>query len=212
MAAMMRAARVIFSLQRSQMSACRGRSGSCAHVPGLADVDDVHTVGTGLPEVGYAQRPVRYLVRFGEVIGWDIYAACARPGCRKSQYAPRRLARETSSRDSLLGANVALSSEQLLNVGARGIENAGEVSRRHLDCAFSRGRDDGERCRGFGFKSGIYFSAPNELQRSSAILAHKFDFVESPARVVQLAAWSGCRVSGPTPAVGAKQGPEERIF
>jgi len=29
---------------------------SSANVPGLADVDDVHTVGTGLPEVGYTQK------------------------------------------------------------------------------------------------------------------------------------------------------------
>jgi hypothetical protein len=40
--------------------------------------------------------------------------------------------------DVLLGADMALSSEELLNVSARGIEDGGEVCGRHLDCDFSR--------------------------------------------------------------------------
>lgn len=36
-------------------------------------------------------------------------------------------------KNALLGADVALSSKELLNIGARGIEDGGEVSGRHLD-------------------------------------------------------------------------------
>ena len=37
------------------------------------------------------------------------------------------------AKNALLGADVALSSKELLNIGARGIEDGGEVSGRHLD-------------------------------------------------------------------------------
>jgi len=40
--------------------------------------------------------------------------------------------------DALLGADVALSSEELLNVGARGVEDGGQVSGRHFDGSLSR--------------------------------------------------------------------------
>jgi hypothetical protein len=46
------------------------------------------------------------------------------------------------------------------------------------------GRDDEERCRDSGVQEwDIFFWAGELRQRSSAILAHKFNFVESPARV-----------------------------
>ena len=46
------------------------------------------------------------------------------------------------------------------------------------------GRDDEERCRDSGVQEwDIFFWAGELQQRSSAILAHKFNFVESPARV-----------------------------
>jgi hypothetical protein len=52
--------------------------------------------------------------------------------------------------NALLGADVALSSEQLLNVGARGIEDGGEVSGRHLDCVSLVDVTTGERGQGSG--------------------------------------------------------------
>ena len=61
MAVMMRAARTIFSLQPielvSWIQAARRRQ---FNVPGLADVEDIDTVSTGLPQVGYKK-----LLEFG---------------------------------------------------------------------------------------------------------------------------------------------------
>ena len=91
----------------------------------------------------------------------------------------------TRSRDGvLLGADMALSSEELLNVSACGIENGWEVSRRHLDCDSSRGCDDKRKMSRFAAsRVGYIFWVASCSRRSSAILAHKFNFVECPARV-----------------------------
>jgi len=80
---------------------------------------------------------------------------------------------------------VALSSEELLNVGARGIEDAGEVRGRHLDCTFSLDVTTEKDVEARRFTSGIYFSGPSELQAELCDFGTqwKFSFVESPARV-----------------------------
>jgi len=69
----------------------RGEAACKRHIPGLANVEDIDAVGTGLPEV-------RVHVNL-----------------------------------EILGADVALSCEEQLNVLARRIENGGQICGRHLD-------------------------------------------------------------------------------
>ncbi len=57
-------------LRRTRLASSRVE----AHVPGLANVDDVHTVGAGLPEVGCTRGTVRGL-SFGRVFDWG-YLRC----------------------------------------------------------------------------------------------------------------------------------------
>ena len=93
---------------------------------------------------------------------------------------------EGIGRDELLGADVALSSKKLLNVAARGIENGGEVCGGHLDWTFSMrftGRKSVKERRGLE-EWEVFVDEVAAVWRSSAILAHKINFVECPARVV----------------------------
>lgn len=105
---------------------------------------------------------------------------------------------------------MALSSEQLLNVGARGIEDGGEVSGRHLDCSFSRGRDDGRKMSRFGrSRVGYIFLGRASCRRSFDDFGTQIQFCGEPRQ--------GCAIDdlsqiGPSPAVGASSRFQTRCF
>lgn len=78
-------------LETDNLEAQKSQQNSNSSIPGLADVDDVDTIGTGLPEV---------------VLHVNL---------------------------EVLGAEVALSSQEGLNVLAGSVEEGGQVGGSHLD-------------------------------------------------------------------------------